>query len=81
MTGKDVGKWISVDGELPKRNEEVLVVDRDGDIGMGYFVDSKNKRKWKCFTMLLIDWDGEWGDDASVTHWMPLPDPPPENQS
>ena len=59
--------WIPVEEILPKDEKEVLVRTSDGNM-------------W-------IDLYGIWGDentaswgDDNVTHWMPLPEPPEEEE-
>lgn len=57
------GKWVSVEERLPKKFSIVLAYDPDDGVGEA-------------------DWDGckfHWTETeaiASVTHWMPMPEPP-----
>lgn len=60
-------EWISVKDRLPDNNDEVLMFICGVHV-LGY-----------------VDINGEWYNDVdekefsgSVTHWMPLPDPPKE---
>ena len=55
-------KWISVKDRLPDCADTVLAVDRDGIRATAYYVGY-----WHS--------GGEL-DEYSVTHWMPLPEPP-----
>jgi len=62
-----MSEWISVKDKLPKPSTEVLIFIYD-ILALGY-----------------MESDGEWWNDAdekehseSVTHWMPLPEPPEE---
>lgn len=68
-------KWISVSDKLPEvgkagvyRSDDVLVVD-NGDILTACFVKIKSGQLW---------WRMSHIDDrlTNVTHWMPLPEPP-----
>ena len=63
---RPMDKWISVDDELPSHKGRFIGYDEFyGSVGEVY-------------------WDGEswWEfvddqkDDCSITHWIPLPDPP-----
>lgn len=66
-------QWINVKDRMPERTlppKDVLVYH---DLGCGMFVDrawySYDKKRW-CSVL---------GMKLKVTHWMPLPDPPKEN--
>lgn len=68
--------WISVKDRLPETNQEVLVY-RGSHIG-----DLMN-----VYTYVGNDkWEDEYGywsvtDDEGITHWMPLPAPPTEEEN
>lgn len=55
--------WISVEDEMPKNRELVLITDcESADMGFyDYIVDA-----WQPFEKWL----------GNITHWMPLPAPP-----
>lgn len=57
-------KWISVDEQLPERNKSVLAWG-EGDVHLAYLRPGA-RLFWDCDTYTL----------TSVTHWMPLPEPP-----
>lgn len=61
-----VPRWISVEERLPEDNKTVFVVCKDG------------------FTTMMLFRDGDWcwygNTDDSITHWMPLPQPPKEEK-
>jgi len=61
-------RWISVEDRLPEEGEWVLI------FGPGYHVPLEG---------FLIS--GAWIDDQferrTVTHWMPLPEPPKEDKT
>lgn len=67
----EFGEWVSVEGKLPTKNEDVLVY-RGGHIG----------NLMNVYTYLDNDeWEDEHGywsrtKDEGITHWMPLPEPP-----
>jgi len=74
-----MSKWISVDDRLPEvgkagayRSNDVLVID-NGEILMACFVKIKSGAYW---------WRMSHLDEKlnHVTHWMPLPEPPKENE-
>lgn len=67
------GEWISVKDGLPTAREDVLVVaywHEKYQVLIGWF--SPNGKVWRVTTP-----NGEM-TDVSVTHWMPLPEPPKE---
>jgi len=57
--------WISIDDRLPKVGEDVIVFSDDKyQIDIGFLIDKK--------------WYSDRGLLPTVTHWMPLPNPPSE---
>ena len=63
-------EWISVKDRLPDSNYgSVLIYTKDGGVAEGQYYDTI--KAW-----LQFRWSVE---DAEVTHWMPLPEPP-ENE-
>lgn len=59
--------WISIKDRLPNRDTWVLVFARQGSY-MNFKVD-------------YITRDGIWFNSVRVTHWMPLPEPPKEDDT
>lgn len=55
-------RWIPVTERLPDQCMDILVGYRDGHILMG--------------TAMCDDWIEEDLEDGTITHWMPLPEPP-----
>lgn len=69
----EMSEWISVKDRLPDRTmppHDVLVYH---DLNCGMFIDrawySHEKNKWRSVV----------GMNLKVTHWMPLPEPPEED--
>jgi hypothetical protein len=60
--------WISVKDELPEKGENVLISTRYG-VGLASICSSSGN---------LVNWIEPYGEYtfSSVTHWMPLPEPP-----
>lgn len=61
-----VGGWISVEDRLPEEGQSVLVHYVDGWMPVAHLLNGK--------------WYQSGGETSwlSVTHWMPLPEPPKE---
>lgn len=75
-------EWSSVLDRLPKRMaNKVIVCCKNGYVGFGHYEDYKGEKTWynlesgKPFSA----WDVDEDDDHTVTHWMPLPEPPKED--
>lgn len=69
-----MGEWIKVGKRLPDVGQIILVYEVDGflnNIGMEIVTD------YALACMSLDDYDPRW--DA-VTHWMPLPEPPKDDE-
>ena len=68
-SGVTVQEWISVTERLPESGKEsVLIALRWGEVGIGWCEDGR--------------WSSEFVneyEEGEVTHWMPLPDAPKEN--
>lgn len=63
-----VPRWISVEERLPEHMDDVLVwVGGLAEIGC----HDENDDCWELYTYV---------GDGTVTHWMPLPKPPKEEQ-
>lgn len=56
-------RWISVDDILPDKGSEVLLCDKGGVIGVGYYTGT-------CYSC---------NTPYRITHWMPLPEAPKED--
>ena len=68
MNGVTVQKWISVDDRLPKPSKRVLIYSRHGFCESAFYIGVPEE--WR------VAWNHEMLDADSVTHWMPLPEPP-----
>lgn len=66
-----VGGWISMKDRLPEENLEYIVYATDEDGERFVTTDHWNKyvRQWYLF---------DKGSSTTVTHWMPMPEPPKE---
>ncbi|MBU4682733.1 DUF551 domain-containing protein [Cedecea davisae] len=60
--------WISIDDELPKTAELVLISTQYG-VGVAHY------NPLNGWGPLIVNFFHQHGD-TSVTHWMPLPEPP-----
>jgi hypothetical protein len=80
-------KWIPVTERLPKKDGKYLVFEQSGGRTvtsvLRFAKDARKvdrydfKGRWKN---AWYEYDSEWGHYTvgSVTHWMPLPEPPKE---
>ena len=72
---KSIPRWISVEERLPEIKEPVLAMvhwDDFGDTMMCY--GCRYKTRWYLWNCV----EGELLKNFTVTHWMPLPEPPEE---
>jgi len=60
-------RWINVKDRLPKVNEEVLTYDGTNML-VEYIVNCGTYFTWSCSSL------------EDVTHWTPLPSPPPKKE-
>ena len=63
-------RWISVDERLPEKNRNYLVYAKI-KIGYGVVLNGQGFERWNGREWLVPD-------KCTVTHWMPLPAPPEE---
>ena len=65
-------KWISVEDEKPKDGDySILIAYDNGSVEMGQAI-------WVIEMVHVQDeYDRKW---PTATHWMPMPDPPKDNQ-
>ena len=68
--GVTVQKWIPVSERLPEDWEDVLVFSKYGFCETAVYLGIEGK--WR------VSWNYELLEGHSVTHWMPLPEPPKE---
>lgn len=64
-----MSEWVSVGDRLPPSSAIVLVTDK-----RGIFTAYRNGNSWFCFCEC-----SEGSLLFNITHWMPLPEPPPSN--
>ena len=66
--GVTVQEWISVKDRLPEPWKQVLIYSRHDFCESAFYIGVPGK--WR------VTWNHEMLDADSVTHWMPLPEPP-----
>ena len=74
-SGVTVQEWISVDDRLPDQSGEVLVIvsgnpQKNITLNCAYEL-----AEYDPYDGWIMEMWPEW-EDAVVTHWMPLPEPP-----
>ena len=74
--------WISVEDRLPERKKKVLLYANTiyPEITVGRLDD------WKKFDNIkknvwIVSGGGYYEMEKSITHWMPLPEPPKSEES
>ena len=85
--GVTVQEWISVDDRLPERDKEVLLIVHGWEDRLYYtgcLHRQESERSWLTgIESKASDWK-IWGfsylREPIVTHWMPLPEPPKEDE-
>ena len=63
-----VQEWISVDDRLPEPWKQVLIYSRYDFCESAFYIGVPGK--WR------VTWNHEMLDADSVTHWIPMPQPP-----
>ena len=66
--GVTVQEWISVNDRLPEPWKQVLIYSRYDFCEVALYIGIPGK--WR------VTWNHDMLDADSVTHWMPLPQPP-----
>ena len=66
--GVTVQEWISVKDRLPEAWKQVLIYSRHDFCESAVYIGVPGK--WR------VTWNHEMLEADSVTHWMPLPQPP-----
>lgn len=67
-------KWISVEDRLPEVDQPVMICAFGKSVGEGVYRGHDGfHHVWKMYASSGTYWDGE------VTHYMPLPEPPKED--
>ena len=80
VTDKDVGKWISVKDRLPDYMGEVLVIV-SGKPHENITLDGAYEiAEYDPVEGWILEMWPEWCSGV-VTHWMPLPEPPEEDEA
>ena len=68
---KCTAKWIPVTERLPEEWEDVLIWSKCGFCETAVYIGIPGK--WR------VSWNHTMLDEDTVTHWMPLPEPPKED--
>lgn len=72
-----VPKWISVEERLPENKQMVIgFTPCDGYMFVGYYREEQNWKQWYIVTAMR----STKYVTKKVTHWMPLPEPPKEEE-
>lgn len=77
-----MGEWVSVEEALPEIGLEVLISVRMNS-GKRLVGEGRRQDSWETKNLCGGTKEGDWigslvCSTQRVTHWMPLPTPPPE---
>lgn len=78
----DAPRWVRVEDELPEPNIQCLVRDDDNNCAVGYY--RQDAKAWDSPFFGWLERDDEYYEDGDlcrigkVVAWMPLPEPPKE---
>lgn len=77
-------KWIRVEDRLPEakpQSDELIICTEDGTVGAGRYCIYKTPDGYEGVFSWMENEGSDFyslGTDSKVTHWMPLPDLPPQ---
>ena len=75
-----VNRWIPCSERLPEKSGQYLVCAIYVGVSLASF--DRDKREWGYWQDDPCGWNGEkWIEIDEVTHWMPLPEPPKEDEN
>jgi hypothetical protein len=60
--------WIKCSDRLPEKGKEVIYIDESKNIYIGSLYSGRDREYWLSY---------DYTEDKGITHWMPLPEPPP----
>lgn len=77
LKARPKGKWIPVSERLPDNNDEYLVIDADGNFGVGYY--REDAKAWDSCNWGWLERSNSTDDTcppgmSKVIAWMPLPE-------
>lgn len=69
--------WISVDDRIPELEKPVLLFSETKDTFTGFLRKTSEDDIHFCIGNEYTSWDYMFNPDiGTITHWMPLPEPP-----
>lgn len=68
-----MSQWIKCSGRMPEEGEDVIVCDNLRQVHEGYYLQYGDLVRWEIYS-----YKPSYCDEVTVTHWMPLPEPPQE---
>lgn len=73
--------WHRVDEELPEETKVVIIHKKwDDEITLGYSYSFGEIRLWMCLKTPYDIYEVPWVGAGHVDYWMPLPEPPKEEE-
>ena len=68
-----MSQWIKCNWRIPEEGEDVIVCDNLRQVHEGYYLQYGDLVRWEIYS-----YKPSYYDEVTVTHWMPLPEPPQE---
>lgn len=68
-----MSQWIKCSERMPEEGEDVIVYDDLKQVHEGFYLRYGEHVSWDIYS-----YKPSYYDEVSVTHWMPLPEPPQE---
>lgn len=76
-----MGEWVSVKDRLPKNHQHVIFKLNEDIAGLGIYCLTGIVKKHSKVCCFLDAWNLEYWRIPTVTHWIPLPELPKEEDS
>lgn len=76
MPKKDADGWIDIKDEKPELNKSIICLDDNDDVFEGVYIQQND---WIGQPIGIVPVSSDYFYDHAITHWMPLPNIPKED--